>query len=58
MMSTPLRRTMADLGLLPDDGNRQEIIDRELHLTGSPSWEHQNASVKLVYALEGRPRHH
>ena len=36
-MATITRRwTVADLEGLPDDGNRYEIIDGELHVTTAP----------------------
>ena len=36
-----VRWTTADLELLPDNGNRYEIIDGELFVTRAPHWEHQ-----------------
>ncbi|HAX86793.1 MAG TPA: hypothetical protein DCY91_11160 [Cyanobacteria bacterium UBA11370] len=36
-----VRWTSADLELLPDNGNRYEIIDGELFVTRAPHWEHQ-----------------
>ncbi|MDX2257267.1 MAG: Uma2 family endonuclease [Pseudanabaenaceae cyanobacterium bins.39] len=33
--------TSADLELLPDNGNRYEIIDGELFVTRAPHWNHQ-----------------
>ena len=36
-----LRWTSADLELLPDNGNRYEIIDGELYVTRAPHWKHQ-----------------
>lgn len=41
-MATITRRwTLADLEELPDDGNRYEIIDGELHVTTAPHMWHQ-----------------
>ncbi|MEK0181780.1 Uma2 family endonuclease [Microcoleus anatoxicus] len=37
-----VRWTTADLELLPDNGNRYEIIEGELVVTRAPHWEHQN----------------
>jgi Uma2 family endonuclease len=41
----------ADLELLPDNGNRYEIIDGELLVTRAPHWKHQNVIVNLSVAL-------
>jgi Uma2 family endonuclease len=41
----------ADLELLPDNGNRYEIIDGELLVTRAPHWNHQNVIVNLSVAL-------
>ncbi|MBD1807389.1 Uma2 family endonuclease [Microcoleus sp. FACHB-SPT15] len=48
-----LRWTTADLELLPDNGNRYEIIDGELLVTRSPHWKHQEACGRLFAALDG-----
>jgi Uma2 family endonuclease len=45
------RWTSADLELLPDNGNRYEIIDGELLVTRAPHWDHQNAILNLSVAL-------
>jgi Uma2 family endonuclease len=37
----------ADLDDLPDDGNRYEVIDGELHVTPAPSLDHQDAAGRL-----------
>lgn len=46
-----VRWTTSDLELLPDNGNRYEIIDGELFVTRAPHWKHQkfctNISTKL-----------
>jgi Uma2 family endonuclease len=39
--SEGVRWTTADLELLPDNGNRYEIIDGELFVTRAPNWQHQ-----------------
>ncbi len=41
----------ADLDLLPDNGNRYEIIDGELLVTRAPHWDRQNVIVNLSVAL-------
>jgi Uma2 family endonuclease len=39
--SDQIRWTSADLDLLPDNGNRYEIIEGELFVTRAPHWGHQ-----------------
>ncbi|MEC4812424.1 MAG: Uma2 family endonuclease [Scytonema sp. PMC 1069.18] len=39
-----VRWTTKDLELLPDNGNRYEIIDGELFVTRAPHWKHQKTS--------------
>jgi Uma2 family endonuclease len=41
----------ADLAELPDDGNRYEVIDGELHVTPAPSLDHQEAVARLYRIL-------
>ena len=41
----------ADLADLPDDGNRYEVIDGELHVTPAPSLDHQEAALRLYRIL-------
>jgi Uma2 family endonuclease len=41
----------ADLELLPDNGNRYEIIDGELLVTRAPHWKHQKVITKLIQSL-------
>jgi Uma2 family endonuclease len=51
--------TSADLALLPDDGNRYEIIEGELFVSRSPSYEHQYTTGKLFRFLdEWNDTHH
>lgn len=38
---TQLRYTIYDLEVMPDDGNRYEIIDGELYVSTQPSYRHQ-----------------
>ena len=55
-MSQPLterlRWTTSDLELLPDNGNRYEIIDGELFVTKAPHWKHQLTCVRIAAALD------
>jgi len=43
--------TVADLADLPDDGNRYEVIDGELHVTPAPTSDHQRAVAQLFLLL-------
>lgn len=47
-----VRWTTADLVLLPDNGNRYEIIDGELFVTRAPHWKHQKACGRIFTALD------
>jgi Uma2 family endonuclease len=47
MSSTIKVWSVADLADLPDDGNRYEVIDGELHVTPAPTWDHQRAVARL-----------
>jgi len=51
-VSTELRFTIHDLELLPDNGNRYEIIDGELYVSTQPHWRHQFASGQMFRALQ------
>ncbi|MGV0107618.1 Uma2 family endonuclease [Nostoc sp. DSM 114160] len=46
-----IRWTSADLELLPDNGNRYEIIDGELFVTRAPHWGHQKAIANICGEL-------
>ncbi|NER80536.1 MAG: Uma2 family endonuclease [Leptolyngbya sp. SIO1D8] len=46
-----VRWTVADLELLPDNGNRYEIIDGELFMTRAPQWSHQKVANNICSAL-------
>lgn len=46
-----VRWTSADLELLPDNGNRYEIIDGELFVTRAPHWRHQDTCGNLYAEL-------
>jgi Uma2 family endonuclease len=43
--------TVDDLGTLPDDGNRYELLDDELLVTPSPRLRHQAISLELALLL-------
>lgn len=47
-----IRWTNADLELLPDNGNRYEIIDGELFVTRAPHWRHQKTCGRIYAALD------
>lgn len=44
--------TYRDLDDTPDDGNRYEVIDGELHVTPFPTTAHQRAVTRLVSLLD------
>jgi len=52
------RLTQADLDDTPDDGNRWEIIDGELHVTPQPTPAHQNVVMQLGAILNAHVRKH
>jgi Uma2 family endonuclease len=54
------RLTYSDLFEIPQDhpGDRHEIIDGELVVTPSPSWNHQLISDNISYALNRHVREH
>jgi Uma2 family endonuclease len=43
--------TVADLDIMPDDGNRYEIIEGELFVSRSPSLTHQSVSGNLFHSI-------
>lgn len=47
-----VRWITADLELLPDNGNRYEIIDGELLVTRVPHWKHQRTCGRIFSALD------
>ena len=51
-LSDQVRWTTADLELLPDNGNRYEIIDGELFVTKAPHWGHQESCGRLFSVLD------
>jgi Uma2 family endonuclease len=51
-----VRWTAADLELLPDNGNRYEIIDGELFVTRAPHWGHQEVCASICTELKNWSR--
>lgn len=51
-----VRWTTADLELLPDDGNRYEIIDGELFVIKAPHWKHQETCGRIFSILDAWPQ--
>lgn len=47
-----LRWTVDDLELLPDDGNRYEIVDGELYVSKQPDMQHQIVCTKMASLLD------
>jgi len=47
-----MRWTSADLEILPDNGNRYEIIDGELFVTRAPQWGHQKTIITIGTELK------
>ena len=47
-----LRWTIQDLELLPEDGNRYEIVDGELYVAKQPDMQHQIVCTKVSFLLE------
>jgi Uma2 family endonuclease len=50
-MAIGVRFTSADLEGMPDDGNRYEIIDGELHVSRAPHADHQEALGRIERVL-------
>ena len=44
--------TSTDLELMPDNGNRYEIINGELFVTRAPHWKHQTTCGRFFTALD------
>jgi len=59
MSASELRLTNADLEAMPEDGNRYEVIDGELYVSGAPGFINQIILVRIVSAfvdyLRGHP---
>ena len=50
-MITTKRWTVADVELLPPDGNLYEVIDGELHMSTQPDWRHQHVISEVIEEL-------
>ena len=50
--AAPRKLGYHDLLAMPDDGLRREILDGDLHVTPSPSPQHQRVSKRLQRQLE------
>lgn len=51
MAASSTHWTIERVRALPDDGKRYEVIDGELYVSPSPTWEHQAAVRHLLLAL-------
>ncbi len=51
-METARKFTSADLLLMPDDGNRYEIIEGDLYVSKLPSAEHQFVCTQLAHYFQ------
>ncbi|MEG4913929.1 MULTISPECIES: Uma2 family endonuclease [unclassified Microcoleus] len=51
-ISDKVRWTTADLELLPDNGDRYEIIDGELFVTWAAHWNHQEVCANICMELK------
>ncbi|MDV2995884.1 MAG: hypothetical protein N4J56_005538 [Chroococcidiopsis sp. SAG 2025] len=51
MSQARIRWTTSDLELLPDNGNRYEIVDGELFVTRAPGWKHQRVCNNICTEL-------
>jgi len=51
MNQVRVRWTTSDLELLPDNGNRYEIVDGELFVTRAPGWGHQRVISRICNEL-------
>ena len=49
---TKIKWTSADLELLPENGDRYEIIDGELYMTRTPHWKHQKVILCIGKFLD------
>jgi Uma2 family endonuclease len=47
-----LLMTVADLDLLPDDGNRYELFEGELYVSRAPGLPHQEILANLIWLLK------
>jgi Uma2 family endonuclease len=49
--ASSLRLTNADVESMPEDGNRYELIDGELHVSSAPGFIHQTVLTRIVLAV-------
>jgi len=56
--ASSLRLTNADVESMPDDGNRYELIDGELHVSSAPSIIHQTILTNIVGVFLSYLREH
>ena len=47
-----IKLTIADLEALPDDDNRYELIDGEVHVAKQPQWLHQRICLRIGVVLD------
>ena len=52
LTTEPFRWTTSDLELLPDNGDRYEIIDGELFVSKAPHWDHQEICGRVFAVLD------
>jgi Uma2 family endonuclease len=57
-IATELRLTNADLEAMPEDGNRYEVIDGELYVSGALGYIHQIVLVNIVAGFHDYLRKH
>ncbi|MCP9492994.1 MAG: Uma2 family endonuclease [Pyrinomonadaceae bacterium MAG19_C2-C3] len=43
--------TVEDLAAMPDDGNRYEVIEGEIFVSGAPNFIHQVATSNLIGSI-------
>jgi Uma2 family endonuclease len=54
MTTIPIKKikwTTSDLELLPENGDRYEIINGELYMTRAPDWKHQTVIARITNVL-------
>jgi Uma2 family endonuclease len=56
VMEAPVRWSIADLELLPDNGTCYEIVDGELFMSKQPHWHHQNTCGNIYEVLQNWSR--
>ncbi len=56
--SRPVKYTVEDYLLFPDDGKRHEVIDGEHYVTPSPNTKHQRIVRNLLYTLHSFATRH